>query len=389
MADSMKGQFYVLSAFIVAMYIFFVLQMFLTTETSFVVPDIPEMGYIHEAVQDSINAGDDLTAILDAVSFIPEPIGVRCNSIATDKGTCSLEPEEWACGVNVTVNYRGNLDIEITETIFTENFDLPTTRTPIYLLSNDTGNFIKTSRSVSFSQGTIKDTAGRTIKGKWSGSTATFRVNLAKNSPRVVYVYHILAANYPLLEDVGILKETGYDSAVLYNKIYGKRDVENITYGDIEKLENGGGPRMLFLPAAYPAAYGSELKEYVEEGGILVAPYGLCSTSGSCLVGNIESVGGSYNIVALNEFDSLNPVTSDSDYYTNPDISWIVYNSTVTNSSRAAIGAEAHGEGYVVFVGNESMLSTWNQLDEFLTLLLDWGVNPVTVTEYTCPDQSP
>ena len=209
----MKGQFYVLSAFIVAMYLFFLLRMFTSTTTSFEVPDIPEVNYIHEAVQDSVNAGDDLTAIIDALGFIPEPLGLRCNSLATDIGSCDLGLEEWACGVNVTVVYRGGLNVEMTETISTENFNLPVTRTPIYLSANDTGTQIKVSKTVPYSLGVLKDTSGTTIKGRWNGNTTTFRINLAQNSPEVVYVYHTASVSYPLLEDVGILRESGYDSA--------------------------------------------------------------------------------------------------------------------------------------------------------------------------------
>ena len=386
----MKGQFYLLSAFVVGMYLFFLLRVFTATTTSFEVPDIPEVNYVLDAAQDALNQEGSIDLVREAMNFIQEPMGLRCTSIATGSGTCDLYEDEWACGVNVTVVYRGKIDLEVTEVLYTENFDLDYTRTPIHLQANESASLVKVSTSTSVSSGVLKDTSGDTLKGEWSGTTVTFRPNFAQNTPKVIYVYQTGSGGHKIYDDVGVLDDTGFDGSVLYNRLNSLRDTENLSLSDLSSLGNGAGPRVLFIPSQYPDIYGSDLVNYVSGGGILVAPYGLCVLGSSCLVGNMETITDGHVITGLDDYASLNPLTSNSQYFTNPDLSWIVYNiSQTTNSSRAAVGATSYGEGYVVFVGNETMLSSWDQLDDFLDVLILWGVKPVTVTQYVCPDQSP
>ncbi|TRO61963.1 hypothetical protein E2P64_00305 [Candidatus Bathyarchaeota archaeon] len=314
---------------------------------------------------------------------------MRCTSLATGKGSCDLYEDEWACGVNVTVVYRGKMDLDVTQTLYKESFHIDLTRTPIHLQANDSAALVKVSVSTSVSSGMLKESDGDTLKGSWSGTTVTFRPNLAKNTPKVVYVYQTSSSSHTIYEDVGVLNGDGYDSSVLYNRLNSRRDTQNMSLSDLSNLNDGAGPRMLFLPGAYPDIYGTDLLNYVDGGGMVVAPYGLCAVGGSCLVGNMESITGSHTLTAVDDFGSLNPVTSNSIYFTDPDLSWIVYDSGTTNISRAAAGATSYGEGYVVFMGNESMLSGWNQLNDFLDELLLWGVKDISVTQYVCPDQSP
>lgn len=384
----MKGQFYILAAFIVGMYVFFLLRMFTSTRTAFEVPDIPQVGYLHDAIQDAINQEGGISSVKEAINYIPDPIGIRCTALSTGEGTCDLYSDDWACGANVTVVYRGKIDLESTKTLYIENFDFNLSRTPVYIYPNDSANLAEVSIDVGLSSGTLKDTEGTTIKGKWSGTTVTFRTNLIKNRPKTVYIYHFNSGNFDSFSDVATLNDVGYSSSVLFSKINGKRNVENVTLSDLGLMTDGAGPRMLFIPGAYPDSYGTNLLNYINQGGIVVAPYGLCKTTGSCLIGNLESVSGG-SLEATGDFSSLNPVTTGSQYFTKANIPWINYYSGSMNTSRSAIGATAYGEGYVVFLGNESMLTQWNQLDSFLDLLLDWGVNPITLTKTTCPVQSP
>ncbi len=389
MEKHMKGEFYLLAAFLVGMYLFFLMQIFSATKTSFETPDIPQVSYLLDTAQDALEQEGSIDIVREAMNFIHEPVGLRCSSLATGKGSCDLYEDEWACGVNVTSAYHGKMDVEITRTLHMGNFEIQTTRTPIYLQANESANLVKVSQSLSISSGTLKDTKGNTLKASWSGNTVTFRPNLVKNVPKVVYVYHTGEGGTTIHSDIGVLNEGDYDSSVLYEKLSSLRDTENISLSELSELKNGAGPAMLFIPGEYPDLYGADLLEYVAGGGLLVAPYGLCRKSGSCLTGNIEQITGSHTLTGLGDFSSLNPITTNSEYFTNPDLPWIVYNSGGTNTSRAAVGASSYGEGYVVFLGNESMLSDWDQLDEFLNILVLWGVPPVTVTKQVCPDQNP
>ncbi|MBR9680859.1 MAG: hypothetical protein GOU98_03490 [Candidatus Altiarchaeota archaeon] len=384
----MKGQFYILAAFIVGMYVFFLLRIFTSTRTAFEVPDIPQVNYIHDAVQAALNQEGSIDIIKETINYIPEPIGIRCTSLSTGQGSCDLYRDDWVCGVNVTVVYRGKIDLESTKSLYIENFAFLTQRTPIYIFSNESANLVKVLVDVGISEGSLLDSYGNTIKGSWSGTTVKFRTNLVKNRPKTIQVYHFSAGDFNLLEDVAVLNDVGYSAAILYNQIKGKRDVENVTFGDFAQMRDGAGPRMLFIPGAYPDSYASNLMDYVDGGGVLVAPYGLCKTTGSCLVGNIETIS-SGGLDAIGDFSALSPVDSGSLYFTNSDESWVVYDNGETNSSRAAIGATAYGEGYVVFVGNESMLTQWSQLDDFLNELFTWGVKPVNTVTQICPMQTP
>jgi hypothetical protein len=372
------------------MYLFFLLRVFTATTTSFEVPEIPEVNYVLDAAQDALNQEGSIDLVREAMNFIQEPIGLRCTSLATGSGTCDLYDDEWACGVNVTVVYRGKVDMEVTQVLHTENFDFAYTRTPIHLQANESAALVKVSAATSVGSGVLKDTSGNTLKGEWSGTTVTFRPNFAKDTPRVIYVYQTGSGGHTIYDDVGVLDDTGFDGSVLYSRLSPLRDTENLSLSDLGNLGENAGPRMLFIPEQYPDIYGSDLLNYVSGGGILVAPYGLCVPGSSCLAGNMESITDGHIITGLGDYASLNPLATNSQYFTDPDISWVVYNmSKTTNTSRAAVGATAYGEGYVVFVGNGSMLESWDQLDDFLDVLVLWGVKPVTVTQYVCPDQSP
>lgn len=385
-----RGQFFILSAFLVGMYIFFILRMFTSTRTAFEVPEVPEVNYILDAAQDALNEEGTVEPVMEAINFIQEPVGLRCTALSTGASGCDLHSEEWSCGVNLTVVYRGSSDLELTRQVYRENFDLSSTRTPIYVISvNQSTNLLNVSADVPVTSGVLRDTSGKTLRASWDGSTVTFRANLIKGQPKVVHLYHTASGGSDLHKEVGVLNGNGYDASVLYNLLDAKRDAENLTLSDLSELENGAGPRMLFMGAEYPYSYGNDLLDYVAEGGIVVAPMGLCSSE-SCLVGNREQLTGGHTLTAVDSFDDLNPPTTNSDYFTDADIPWLVYNSSgTTNSSRAAVGAVAYGEGYAVFVGNASMLSTWGQLGSFLDDLLAWGVPPVSPTVVVCPDQSP
>ena len=105
----------------------------------------------------------------------------------------------------------------------------------------------------------------------------------------------------------------------------------------------------------------------------------------------MEEITSTHSVEAIDDFSSLNPLDTNGDYFTDADISWISYSSGGLNTSRSLLGAFAYGEGYVIFVGNSSMLNTWSQLDDFTTLLLSWGLPPVSIstTIVNCPEQSP
>ncbi len=383
MEGNLRGQFYMLSAFLMGMYIFFLLEMFTATTSDFATPDIPSVRYVHDAIQDELNREGSAELVLEALKYVPEPVGVHCSPVSGGSG-CDLTQEEWYCGANVTVRYRGESSVEVTKKMYRKNFHIKSNRTAIYIYSNQTSNLVKLSTTVSHN-GTLMDADGNPLRASLSGNTLTFRLNLIKNRPRVVLWYRSGSSNDRIFSNIGILTE-GYDGSALYSRLSSRGDVENITLADLSELEGNAGPRVLFIPGEYPSSYGSALLKYVDAGGILVSYRGLCSTS--CLVGNMEQLTDSHTLNGTGDFSSLNPIQTNSQYFTNPDEAWIVYGPAL-NTSRAAVGATAYGDGYVVFVGNQSMLTTWSQLDSFLNILLNWAMPATSTTIKSCGIQTP
>ena len=273
---------------------------------------------------------------------------------------------------------------------YTGNFFVRASRVPIFVKGNESANLFEISFQAPF-RGLIV-WKGRMIKGEWSGNNVNLRMNLIGDKPEIVYIYNSSTTSYTLFEDFAILNGQGYDASVLYSRlssIVGSEKVENISLADLLDLWGNAGPRMLLIPnRGYPPTYGEQLKNYVYYGGILVSPYGLCnSTSLTCILGNIERIEDSHRLASIDEMESIDSSTTNSIFFTRADLPWLVYNSTSVNTSRAAIGALRYGDGWIVFVGNESMLKDWSELDNFLDKLIEWGVKYPSYFVKVCPVQ--
>ena len=393
MARRMKGQFYVVAGFMMAAYIYFLIQLFTSVQTNAEVPRIATGDDVKEVLQNLVDEGPEGTAgkienLENALSLRTESVYLLCSSFGDQTERCSLDFPHWACGVNVTVttNTHGKGRVELKEFVASaHDFWRNESRVGVFIDGNTSGSLLKITVSSPF-RGTVYD-GRRLIKGSWSGNTVTFRYNVKKD-PVYVHIYNVSSKSYNLFENISVLNDGSYDSAILYSKLesYG---AENITFAELEELDGNKGPSILFIPSTgYPVSYGSELEDYVKYGGVLVCPYGLCNKSTeTCMVGDIYTETGSTGLQGIGDWASFED--TDSNYYTTMASAWMVFNSTSGyNQSSVGLGPVPYEEGWVVFVGNETMLSGWSMLDQFLDELVNWAMPPNSITKTACPVQN-
>ena len=392
MESGMRGQFYVVGALMFMMYLVFLSKVFVTIETQAELPKVSAPSNIFYVFQEIADSGGDTktgaTNLLNALKLSDEYFAVYCESYATGESSCILPEADWECGVNVTASTGTRAHSTVTDFIQRKNnFATNETRIPVFIESNTTRNLAELSISFSglTSSPMIVD-GSRVIKGTCSGGTCTFRSNIKGNEPKTVYLYNVSHESYTLFKDVGILNDTGYDGTELINVIGRYYSYEKLDLEDLRDLWGNAGPVLLFIPGTYPEAYENDLLDYVKEGGIIVSVYGLCKESGSCLTGNLERITDQHTLANASGF-SVNLSTTNSNYFTKADVPWAIYNSSTTNSSRAALGASRYGEGWVVFVGNESMLKTWDRLEDFTNFTISWAIPPANIQTKTCPLQ--
>jgi len=376
----MKAQFYIVGALMLMMYLIFFTQVFTSMQTEEEIPDVFSPQNIFSVFQQIADEGGNtekaVEVFFDALKFSAQPYFVSCTSYATGEGVCILPEAHWKCGVNVTASAGTRSYATLTELIQSRSgFVINSPRMPVFVKGNTTANLVKISVSVTglVSTPAVVD-GGEIIKATCSGGQCTFRTNI-REEPRAVYIYNSTNPSQHLFEDIGVLNDTGYDGSAIISILSKYWSYDVLKLDELEDVTGQAGPVILFLPSQYPQKYSSYLLEYVEEGGTLVAPYGLCDPETfECLVGRIESPGTS----TLTNYSGF-PVdlsTTSSSYFTKADIPWAVWNTNDVNASRAGIGVIKYGEGYVIFVGNESMLHTWDRLEEFINYTVSWAVPP-------------
>jgi|GEM_PF-2494000 len=390
----MKGQFYVIAGFMIMAYIYFMIQLFTVVQTDAEVSKVRIGDDIKSVFQSIIDEGGE--GVDSKISLFQSSLGLRseavylyCKSYADSTERCDLTFPHWVCGVNISLSSdtQGQGKVQISDFLQTKyDFWKNVVRVPVFISGNVSSNLEFLSITSPF-RGSVYD--GHTfIKGEWSGTNVTFRYNV-RSDPKTIYIYNQTSESYNILEDVGILNDGSYNSALLYEKLSAESP-QNISFTNIESLWGSVGPKILFIPSgSYPAGYGSELVDYVNSGGTLVSPYGLCNSSGGgCLVGDIFSYTGAHTLAGIGDFEGLDVSNTNSQYFTTKASPWVVLKTGVINQSAVAIGPIPHGEGWVVFVGNESMLSNWASLSDFLTLLKAWGLPPTQTTLKVCPVQN-
>ena len=107
----------------------------------------------------------------------------------------------------------------------------------------------------------------------------------------------------------------------------------------------------------------------------------------SPLAGDIYALTQTHGLQGVGDGASLED--TNSLYFTTQATAWMASNTTsVVNESSVGLGPIPYGEGWIVFVGNESMLSTWSDLDDFLDLLKSWAMPANSITKAACPVQN-
>ncbi|MBR9681341.1 MAG: hypothetical protein GOV00_00920 [Candidatus Altiarchaeota archaeon] len=389
MARNMKGQFYVISGFMIVAYLYFLIQLFTAVQTNAEVPRIDTGDDIKETLQAIADEGE--TGIVQKINIMEGALGLRsesiylkCYSYADQTERCDLPFSHWACGMNVTIasSTHGKGKIQLDEFI-QSNYDFwkNTSRAAMFVEGNTTRNLEKITLTAPF-RGVLYD-GHRLIRSSWSGNSVSFRLNV-REVPKHLYLYDLGSSAITLFEDIGILNEGSYDASQLYKQMEAESP-QNLSFSDLENLWGNTGPSVLFVPSGnYPTSYGSELLEYVKYGGILVSPYGLCNiTSLSCLTGDISELTQEHGLQGVGDWSSLED--TNSLYFTSQAAAWMASNTTPTvNESSVGLGAVPYEEGWVIFVGNESMLSLWSDLSEFLSLMLEWALPETDITKKSC-----
>ncbi|MBR9679911.1 MAG: hypothetical protein GOU99_02585 [Candidatus Altiarchaeota archaeon] len=408
MEGRMKGQFYVVAGFVISMYLFFLSQIMTSIELSGRIPqeEVP-VDQILTAFQEMVDAGETNLAakidlLYDTIASIPESVSVICD------GGCEQEFADWACGIQVTVQYTEK-SISSKSSFVQSRYDFVynAPRKPIKVTSNESGKLVNITITApsDFKNPALLVHRGTIIPANWS-TDITARINMVKDSSEIVYVYNITGSDSYIFRDVGVLDEEVWDGAALISAIESSWGTEAMTISELVALQSSprAGPRVILIPEiGYPLTALNALKTYVKTGGVLAVVGGLChgycsgtpwyECDADCSLVSEETVTDGHWITAKSPFNtSWDPVLDfNSSLFASTTLRWFVYDSsTGENQSRSAVGAVRYGEGYLVYVGNESWFDpSWGNFTESINDFLGWAIGSPSITSSSCPTQAP
>ena len=408
MEGRIKGQFFIVAGFVIGMYLFFLSQIMTNIQLNGEIPqeEVP-LEEILSAVQQMADEGDlnfesRISLLYDTLSNIPESVSLVCD------GGCERPFADWACGIQVTAQYTEksvSSKSSFIQSRYDFKYDSP--RKAIKFVSNESGKLINVSfvPQPDFVNPAVLVHRGEVVPANWSG-LVSLRINMVKDTPEIVYIYNTTGSSSRVFSDIGVLNDSIWDGSELISALQPNWDTEAMTVSDLESLYSKpqAGPRVIMIPElGYPYSSLSALKEYMKKGGILAVVGGLCHgyCSGTpwyecntdCELAEEETVTDSHWLAAKSPFnESWDPVKDfNSTLFAKTSLVWFVYKSqSGENLNRSAVGAVRYGEGYLVYVGNETWFDpNWGNFTESMNTFLNWAIGHPGISSSTCPTQGP